>query len=368
MRSREVERVRRAVRSCAVRLPDVFARGARLVVGFSGGQDSTCLLHALANAHRDLDLLAVHVDHVLRPDSAAAAEQAEKSAGRLGVKCEIARVDVGVYRRTLKHASVEQAARAARYQVLMAAAEKHQAAAILVAHTADDQAETVLLNLLRGTALLGLAGMRLEEALDARRLGPALSGAQVPQKTARLVRPLLRVSRATTLAYCTQFGLVSILVEDASNQDRAYTRNRVRLELLPALEQFNPAIREVLARTADLAADDLRVLDDMAADVLAKLESNGEYDLRSFRDQPRALQRRMLRMALSTFDGHLVDVADSPIEDALDLLQTGQPNQTYHLPYGVEVCIKHQSFELQREGRALGRQARNTWESVGPRV
>jgi len=338
MRSREVERVRRAVRSCAVRLPEVFAPGTRLVVGYSGGQDSTCLLHALTNAHRDLDLLAVHVDHVLRPDSAAAADQVQGSARTLGVKCEVVRVDVGAYRRTFKNGSVEQAARAARYQALMAAAEKHHASAILVAHTADDQAETVLLNLLRGAALLGLAGMRLEEAVDPRRLGPPLFSAHIPEKTARLVRPLLRVSRVTTLAYCTHFGLSSILVEDASNQDRVYTRNRVRLDLLPALEHFNPAIREVLARTADLAAEDLGVLETIAADLLAKLECNGEYDLRAFRTQPRALQRRMLRLALSTFDGHLVDVADSPIEDALDLLQTGQANQTYHLPYGIEVC------------------------------
>jgi tRNA(Ile)-lysidine synthase len=366
MRSRDVEQVRRALRSCAVRLPHVFAPATRLVVGFSGGQDSTCLLHALARAHRDLELLAVHVDHALKAESAAAAERASESARAMGIRCEIARVDVRAYQRTFKHASVQQAARAARYQALMAAAETHQAAAILVAHTADDQAETVLLNLLRGTALLGLAGMRLEEALDARRLGPPLSGAPSAQKTATLVRPLLRVSRVTTLAYCTHFGLT--LVEDASNQTRAYMRNRVRLDLLPALEQFNPAIRRLLARTAELAADDLGVLETLAAEMVAKLERDGEYDLGGFRDQPRALQRRILRMALSTFDGHLVDVADSPIEDALDLLQTGQANQTYHLPYGVEVCMRKQTFVLRHDGKATQRQPGNTWDVALARV
>jgi tRNA(Ile)-lysidine synthase len=366
MRSRAVESVRRAVRSSAVRLPDVFARGTRLVVGFSGGQDSTCLLHALANAHRGLELVAVHVDHALKPESAAAAEQVQDRAQSIGVKCEIARVDVGAYQRSFKRASVQQAARAARYQVLMAAAEQHQAAAILVAHTADDQAETVLLNLLRGTALLGLAGMRLEEALDARRLGPPLSGAQLPLMTARLVRPLLRVPRTTTLAYCTHFGL--FLVEDASNQTRAYTRNRVRLDLLPALEQFNPAIRGLLARTAELAADDLGVLDALAAEMLAKLERDGEYDLDAFRAQPRALQRRMLRLALTTADGQLVDVADSPIEDALDLLQTGQANQAYHLPYGVELSMRQHTFMLRHDGQARRRRTGNTWDVVVPRV
>jgi tRNA(Ile)-lysidine synthase len=343
MRSREVEYVRRALRTAFVRLPEVFAPGTRLVVGFSGGQDSTCLLHALAHAHRRLDLLAVHIDHGLRPNSAADAEQAAQRAEGIGVPSRVIRVHVA------KRGSLQQAARAARYEALAVAAHEHDAAAVLLAHTADDQAETVLLNLLRGTGLLGLAGMRLDEP-----------------KTARLVRPLLVVRRSTTLAYCSNFGLS--IVEDASNQTRAYTRNRVRLDLLPLLEQFNPAIREVLARTAELAADDFAVLEAAAAEVQSTLLRDGEFDLRTFRGQPRAIQRRVLRRAIGAVAGHLVDVADRPLEDALDLLQTGEPNQTYHLPYGVEVCIKQHTFLLRRNAGARGRTSRNTWESVGPRV
>jgi tRNA(Ile)-lysidine synthase len=333
------------MRSASIRVPDVFASGSRLVVAFSGGQDSTCLLHALANAHKGFDLLAAHIDHGLRLDSAESALRVQALAQHIGVASRVERVEVA------RRGSVQQAARAARYEALARIAEQHQAKAVLVAHTADDQAETVLLNLLRGTGLLGLAGMRLD----------------APSETPRLVRPLLGVTRPTTLAYCKDFGLS--IVEDASNQTRVYTRNRVRLDLLPLLRQFNPAIHEVLARTAELAGDDLEVLDRLTRDVEATLrDDRGAYDLRAFRAQPRALQRRLLRDAYAGLGLSLQDVADKPLEDALDLLQTGQPNQTYHLPYGVEVCIKHQSFELQREGRALGRQARNTWESVGPRV
>jgi tRNA(Ile)-lysidine synthase len=349
----------------AIRLPEVFARGTRLVVAFSGGQDSTCLLHAMANAHRELELLAVHVDHALRPDSASGAEEVRRRAEALGVDCHVIRVDVGAYRATFKRASVQQAARAARYQALAAAAEQHAAAAVLVAHTADDQAETVLLNLVRGAGVLGLAGMRMDEVVDPRRFGlPAFQPS--PRRPFRLVRPLLRISRPTTLAYCTQLGLS--LVEDASNQTRMYARNRVRLDLLPLLEQFNPAIREVLARTADLAADDLAVLDALVANQRTAIEHGGEYDLRAFRAQPRALQRRLLRMALQSLTGGLVDVADATVEDTLDLLQTGQPDQTYHLPYGIEVGIKHHTFALQQDGSARARRSHKTWESVGSRV
>jgi tRNA(Ile)-lysidine synthase len=332
------------VRAAAIRVPDVFAPGTRLVVGYSGGQDSTCLLHALAHSHRQLDLLAVHVDHGLRAGSAEEAQRVVALGQAMGVSTRAERVVVP------KGRSVEQAAREARYAVLSAAAEAHNATAVLVAHTADDQAETVLLNLLRGSGLLGLAAMRMDEHR---------------QGFARVVRPLLRVARATTLAYCEHFGLD--IVEDLSNRSRAYTRNRVRLDLLPLLEQFNPTIRGVLARTADLAVEDNAVLDNLAANLDDQLRRDHSYDLRAFRAQPRALQRRLLRLAIHAVVSGLVDVTDAPVEDALDLLQTGQANQTYHLPYGVELLMRTDVFTLRLAGAARQRQRKNLDAAV-PRV
>jgi tRNA(Ile)-lysidine synthase len=168
------------------------------------------------------------------------------------------------------------------------------------------------------------------------------------------------------------------IVEDASNQSRAYTRNRVRLDLLPSLERFNPAIREVLARTADLAAEDLSTLDAIvdALYVDIALPSSAadtvRLDLGGWRAQPRGLQRRLLRRALAGLLGELVDVRAAPIDDALALLRSGTVGQTYHLPYGVELCIGRGAFELRLHGRARARNARdtarNTWEHKGPRV
>ena len=357
------EDVRRALRSATLRLPDVFAPGTRLVVGFSGGQDSTCLLHALVHSHRRLELLAAHVDHGLRADSAEMAQRASDLAAAIGVASEVRRVKVP------KRGSVQQAARAARYQALAAIVEKHRAKALLMAHTADDQAETLLLHLLRGSGLAGLSGMRMDETLELRRLGPPIEGTtptESPTRTlaanVRVVRPLLRVPRVTTLAYCNHFGLP--LVEDASNQGRAYTRNRVRLDLLPVLERFNPAIRSVLARTADLAAEDSAALDALVAHLRSTFERDHEYNLRQFRAQPRALQRRLLRLSIESLVGNTVDIRDAPIEDALDLLESAQPQQTYHLPYGVELCVKSASFVLRLDGRARHRRARHAGAAV----
>ena len=364
------EDVRRALRSASARVPDLFEPDTRLVVGFSGGQDSTCLLHALAHAHKRLHLLAVHVDHALRPESADDALRVAQLAQRVGVDPHVMRVDVAAYRALRGGWSRQQAARAARYQALAMAAEEHQAAAVLVAHTADDQAETLLLNLLRGTGLLGLGAMRIDETIDLRRLGPPLHEVLERRHVLRVARPLLRVARSTTQAYCSQFGLSEALVEDASNQSRAYSRNRVRLDLLPVLEQFNPAIRAVLARTADLAAEDEAALAIFVSELQTTLAHDGQWDLRLWRAQPRAVQRRLLRIGLAAVVGHLFDIADAPIEDALDLLllRSAQPGQTYHLPYGVELCIGSNSFWLQRSGVARQRGPRNTWDVDVPRV
>ncbi len=367
--------VGRGIRAAAARLPDLFAPGTRLVVGYSGGQDSTCLVHALTHSRLGLEIVAVHVDHALRADSAEAVRKVAEAGSAMGVSVEIQRVDVAAYRRGVPGWSVQQAARAARYQVLAAAAQHTQAAAVLVAHTADDQAETLLINLLRGTGMAGLAGMRMDEAIELRRLGPAIMLPEIytglEPVVMRLARPLLRISRATTRAYCTQVGLA--LVEDPSNQLRTYTRNRVRLDLLPVLERFNPAIRTVLARTADLASEDVAVLEALVDELHASLARIPqpeiiEYDLRLWRAQPRGLQRRLLRRGLDSLVGGLVDVRASPIDDALDVLQSGTPARTYHLPYGVELCVLSDTFVLRLHGRARPRTRPNTWDVEVPRV
>jgi tRNA(Ile)-lysidine synthase len=365
------ENVRRSLRAAAARLPEVFAPGTRVVVAYSGGQDSTCLLHALAQSRLGLELVAAHVDHGLRTDSAADAERVADLARGLGLQIDVRRVDVGAYRQGLPGWSVQQAARAARYQVLATVARSHGAAAVLVAHTADDQAETLLINLLRGAGLPGLAAMRMDETIRPARLGPLLPELDALPDAMRLVRPLLKIPRSTTRAYCTELGLA--VVEDASNLSRAYTRNRVRLDLLPVLESFNPAIRTVLARTADLAAEEVAALDALVDELHVRLSRAPapdvlEYDLRPWRAQPRALQRRLLRRGLECLVGGLIDVRAAPIEDALDVLQSAGTSPTYHLPHGVELRVVPPTFTLRLHGGARQPSRPKTWGAEASRV
>ena len=366
--SRSRSAISTALRHATARLPDLLAPGHRLVVAYSGGQDSTCLLHALAA--RGLDLVAVHVDHGLRPESADQAAQAAQIASGFGVRCEVRRVDVASYRARTGW-GIQQAARAARYQVLSTVVAQVGAQALLVGHTADDQAETVLLNLLRGTGLSGLAGMRLDEWIEPGQFGPPIVEDQMLPPLVRVARPLLRVARETTLAYCEELGLPR--VEDPSNQSAAYTRNRVRLELLPILERFNPAVRTVLARTADLAAEDDQALDDLARSLFGALARRVdadtlEIDLAEWWPRARAVQRRLLRLGLATLLGGLVDVPSSPIEDALDLLQSTSGERAYHLPGGVELVTAGSHFVLRLHGRAKPPRQPKRWGIAPPRV
>ncbi|HEU5322123.1 MAG TPA: tRNA lysidine(34) synthetase TilS, partial [Methylomirabilota bacterium] len=198
-----VERAEQAIRRHAM-----LAGGETVLVGVSGGPDSVALLHALlalAPAWR-LALHVLHVDHGLRPDSARDADVVRALGARLGVAVDVAAVRVGP-------GSVEAAARAARHAALEAAADRLGAHRIALGHTADDQAETVLMRLLAGTGVRGLAG--------------------IPPCRGRLVRPLLDVRRAEVLQALEAAGLP--WVEDPSNDDPTFFRNRVRHQLIPLL-------------------------------------------------------------------------------------------------------------------------------------
>jgi tRNA(Ile)-lysidine synthase len=221
--------------------------GTEVDCAVSGGPDSLALLALAVTA--GCEVTAIQVDHGLRPGSAGEADVVRRAADRFGARFAALRVDVA------PGPNLEARARAARYAALPAGA--------LTGHTADDQAETVLLNLVRGAALDGLAGMD-------------------PSR-----RPLRRLRRSETRALCASLGLEP--VADPSNEDPAFRRNRVRHELLPLLSAV--AVRDVvpvLARQADLLREDARVLDDLAAAL-------DPTDARSLAAAPPALARRAVR-------------------------------------------------------------------------
>jgi tRNA(Ile)-lysidine synthase len=259
----------------------------RLVVALSGGADSVALLDALVllRERRGLELVAAHLDHGVRPDSAEDAEFCRELCARLGVPIRIGHADVRA-RAERERRGLEDAARRERYLFLRRVLGEEAADAIATAHNRDDQAETLLLRLLRGSGRVGLG------AISARSRG--------------IVRPLLTVSREDVLAYLEERG--QTWREDPSNADPRYLRNRVRHELLPYLEsRFNPRIKETLARTATILADEGRLLQRRARRLLARTSRRDGAAIfllrRPLTEAPRAVARLTLRAALAASGG-----------------------------------------------------------------
>jgi tRNA(Ile)-lysidine synthase len=229
-------------------------RDVPLVVGVSGGADSTALLLGLCECRvaHGLTLTAAHLDHALRPDSAADAEWVQEVCDRLSVPLVRRRNDVAEEARSAR-TGIEETARASRRKFFLDAARDVGAKWVALAHTADDQAETILHRLVRGSGLRGLGGMA-----EASPLGDAV----------RLLRPLLGLRRGAIEAWLASRSQGWRV--DVSNADPVFTRNRIRHELLPLLRrEFNPQVDEVLLRFGEQSRDTAGLVESLAADQLA---------------------------------------------------------------------------------------------------
>lgn len=294
----------------AVRRHGLLRQHAHVLVAVSGGPDSVALLHLLTRLRPmwQLQLHAAHVNHGLRDDARADADFVTDFSRSLGVPVTVTDVDVRAERRGGE--STQQAARRLRLTALRKIARDVGARRIALGHHADDQAETVLLRLLRGAGTTGLGGMRPLR-------GP-------------FIRPLLHISRADIEQYCVDQGLD--VLRDPSNQSELYVRNRIRLQLLPLLAaEYNPNITERLARTAELLQADDAALERWATRTYkrARREATSAgvegvvLSVPIVREQPDALRRRIVRSALRDAGADLRFVTYDHTDAAVALLADG---------------------------------------------
>lgn len=259
--------------------------GVTVVAAVSGGADSVALVRAMAQlaAAGPGQLVAAHFNHALR-GHAADEDQAfvEQLCGQLGIDCIVGRVDRPLDQRA-GGVGLESAARRARYAFLRQTAGRVGARFVVTAHTADDQIETILHRIIRGTGLAGLSGMA-----RARRLGDACT----------LIRPLLAVRRADVVTYLDHLG--QPYRTDASNRDTRLTRNRIRLKLLPRLaKQFNPRVGDALLRLGVLAAEAGAVIDRLVDELTSRCVADVgpdtvRIDAAALADQSRYVTREVL--------------------------------------------------------------------------
>jgi tRNA(Ile)-lysidine synthase len=240
------------IRRC---LTDTLGEGARApgIVAVSGGADSVALLWALASLRPELHLVVGHFNHRLRGEESDGDERFVRELGEsLGVPVEVGSADVRE-RAEREKANLEDLARRLRYEFLADMANRAAARWIATGHTGDDQAETLLHRLVRGTGLQGLRGIARR-----RELKPGLF----------LVRPMLEVSRTDVISFLSELNQPHR--EDSSNSDPQYTRNRIRHELLPLLKSFNPQITRVLSRLGEQAEDEFAERETESAELLRR--------------------------------------------------------------------------------------------------
>lgn len=305
---------------------------AVLLVGFSGGRDSVCLLHALTTLGRRL--AAVHVNHRIRPEARQDADFCRKICVQWHIPFQQKEVDVPSFAAQEKQ-SVEEAARTLRRQALEECQQKlleqmkeeeRVPVYIVLAHHQQDQAETVLMHLLRGSGLDGLCGMK--------------------EKSGCYLRPMLGVSPKELDDYMAFNHLPH--VEDATNEDLSYERNRIRHQLLPVLKTYNPEIVPALCRTALLLAEDGAALEEQAESARKTylkekgLESipAGTLPVAVLEGQSLGVKRRIVRDFLEE-EGHLTDMSAARIDDILSLAQ----GRT-----GRRLCLPHSLTLIQRYG------------------
>ena len=323
---------------------DLLSRGDCLLLAVSGGADSVCLLHVMLSLKEELGikLHVAHLDHQLRgEESEADAAYVAELAQSLDIPVTLSEADVRGYQK--KHRlSLEEAAREVRYNFLSETAAAVGADVVAVGHTLDDQVETIMLHIIRGSGIAGLVGLNAKS----KRL---LSGNQV-----NIIRPLLEISREETQQYCLEHNLMPRV--DSTNQSLSMLRNRIRLKLLPELKKYNPAFVESLLRNSAIAADEIAFLDCETEKVWKSVvkEQNDVIilDKERFGVLPNALKRHLLRAAIKRLLGTLKDIEERHISEITGVLEK-QAGKYINLPYGLIFAVEYGRYLLGRDTKAL---------------
>lgn len=301
--------------------------GARVLCGFSGGADSTVLLHFLWE-HREeytISVSAVHINHLLRGEESERDQRtAEEFCRGRGIPLQIFRKDVKAFSQK-EGLSLEEAGREIRYACFRKAASPFgENVRIATAHTASDLAETVLLNLVRGAGPRGLQG--------------------IPPVRGNIVRPLLSLTRREVEAYCSCYGLS--YCTDSSNLLPEFDRNRLRLKVLPELKKLNPAVEERIASTAELLRKDAFFLDEMTANAYERLRGSRGIECDALRELEDPVLSRLLKRLLEEAGGKRL--GGGHVTAAAEALKAGG---TVMVPGGVRMDARGAYLKLDRPAR-----------------
>lgn len=331
----------------------LIQKNDKILVALSGGPDSVCLLHSLKTLESEynIKIYAAHLNHKIRgieaqKDSIYAAQLCDS----LGIVCFMKAVDVPAIAKENKK-GIEETARNERYSMLFEVMNKIGANKLAVAHNLDDQAETVLMRLMRGTGMAGLKGMDYK-------------------RQDGLIRPLMDVKKIDIEHYCEINNLKPRI--DATNLEPDYTRNKIRLKLIPFIEdEFNPNFKESIARMANIMRQDHNYMESQVESFfeknkLSSIEGKLTLEVEEINELHESMKSLVIRKAIEKVVGNTIGIENIHIEDVLKLVREGKSKNRIDLPKGLkvyrntnsiiltleEIVEENNSFEhiLQREG------------------
>ncbi|MCA9400471.1 MAG: tRNA lysidine(34) synthetase TilS [Candidatus Omnitrophica bacterium] len=302
-----------------------------VLIGLSGGMDSVCLTHMLKTLQYEfgIHLHAVHINHNLRKSSAKDEAFCKKLAGALNIPFSARKWPKN---QQLKKGSLEEHARHFRHQVFFNIAEKINASTIALAHHQNDLAETVLMRIIRGSGLQGIASIQPNRMIE---------GMQV-------IRPLLALTRDEIQAHVQEHKLSFVV--DESNDDLSFTRNKVRHRLIPFLQnEFNPNIQKTLSNLAENAAADYQHLQINALAVFNKITIKKtralvEFDIEALQRKSTSMQRQLMRLAIAYLKGNTNQLTLLHIKDIEDLYKDSPKVKMVHLPVGIRILAKQKKL------------------------
>jgi tRNA(Ile)-lysidine synthase len=337
----------------------MLSSGDTVLVGVSGGPDSMALLYILMDLRDEygITLRVAHLNHGFRREAADEADFVRRITSSLDIPAVIRFIDVPSIMEK-EGLSAQEAARNVRYAFFKEAAKETGANKVALAHTSDDQAETVLMRLLRGSGPQGLSGIPpVRDMLGdcpylraARRRIGTVPGMEVNGQQLTIIRPLMDCSRKEIEGYLSERGIP--FVTDISNLKMGYLRNRVRMELIPFLEGYNPNIKETLIRTGELAYRDEDFLEteaDKAYQSITVPSVDGlTMEFKALKGLHAAISSRVIRRGIMEVKGDMKRISFEHISDILSLLHSGEGRWSLHLP-DVTVSREHDRVILKKE-------------------
>ena len=316
-------------------LTGLVSSGDKIVVGVSGGADSIALLHVLHlfSTTKNYDLVVAHVNHMTRGgESYVDADFVKDAAEKLGLPFFLKEIDVENKRIQFKK-SFQETARLIRYQFFDETLKAVGGNKVALGHSADDRVETILMNIIRGSGLKGLVG--------------------IPQVRGNIIRPFWEIYRKELESYLKVSKIP--FRNDLSNNDRKYLRNRIRHELIPSLESYNPNIKKKLQEMSEIVGKDDALLSQMTRDIFSQKilgheenEKNICWKIDDFLTHPVALQQRLVRETFCRIAGNMLHITAHHVREVNDLFNFPKVGKTLNIPRNIKVTCSYDSVVFQQ--------------------